>query len=292
MKNVNYLFTLFLLLSFIACDPNQESNNESAEATEEAATQTSTEQAPDPSPKEQAAYDFVLIPGVTTYDEATLVPSTEIYLTAPQFPEAHLLVKEFNFNPIEKANWSRHDIPADAVFAFQSWFAGGGGLYYGLLKGTRVELYRRYLDEGLPEEETTPEVLSFEHIKTIDLENTGLEPGYFICYQADKQPTLQLAIYHTSDGRATSLIYKGQQDYIPLQFTGEEISTEGIIPNITQHYLEIFDGQENGKLKLTHSGNWDYASYTRGKDGKTFDFTIDHDLTIVNDTYRTTPCFE
>ncbi len=40
-----------------------------------------------------------------------------------------------------------------------------------------------------------------------------------------------------------------------------------------------FNNQKiNGHYKTTHSGNRDYVEYKIGKDGKLFNFTIDHEL--------------
>lgn len=116
-------------------------------------------------------------------------------------------------------------------------------------------------------------------------------PDHFICYKSDNNSNLAISISFDKDGKALNVKYKGQEESIDLSFKKEEYLEGGAHPTIETYYSEIYEGKENGVYKLTHSGVWDYAEYTRSKDGKKFNFTINHELTIENDGYRTTPCF-
>jgi len=117
------------------------------------------------------------------------------------------------------------------------------------------------------------------------------EPQYFICYKGDANPALEISISFDKEEKALKVKYKGQNEAMNLSFVKEDYLEGGAHPTIETYYSEIYEGKENGVYKLSHSGNWDYAEYTRSKDGKKFNFTIDHDLSIGNDGYRTTPCF-
>lgn len=117
-------------------------------------------------------------------------------------------------------------------------------------------------------------------------------PAYYICYEGGGEQKLALSIAFSEDGTAIELQYRGQSEAIELREIDEKMSTEGAYPVIETTYQEMVKGQVNGIYVLTHAGNWDYAQYTRGRDGKEFSFTIDHEQSIQNDTYRTTPCYD
>ena len=102
---------------------------------------------------------------------------------------------------------------------------------------------------------------------------------------------MAIAISFDEMDKALSVKYKGQKESMLLTYLKEATQEGGAYPTIETYYSEMIEGKENGVYKLTHSGNWDYAEYTRKKDGKKYIFTIDHELTIVGDGYRTTPCF-
>ena len=102
---------------------------------------------------------------------------------------------------------------------------------------------------------------------------------------------MQLSIAFSEDGTALYAQYAGQTGTLPLRWRSEEMQNEGAYPVTIETYDEMLDGEVNGTYTLTHSGIWDYAEYTRGKDGKVFSFTIDHDSTVENGGYRTTPCY-
>ncbi len=120
-------------------------------------------------------------------------------------------------------------------------------------------------------------------------EDIGAPPivDYFICYKNNKNPKMLIWISFTNKGKAIELKYKGQKDTIPLEFEKKESTKGGAYPIVYEYYNEILDNKINGKYLLTHSGNWDYVEYTRGKDGKIFKFTIVHDA----NPYGKEPCF-
>lgn len=116
-------------------------------------------------------------------------------------------------------------------------------------------------------------------------------PHHYICYKNDSNPDMMISISFDIDEKAQKVRYKGQEASMSLQFLKEDFQKGGAHPNIETYYTEMYEGKENGTYKLIHSGIWDYAEYTRKNDGKQFNFTIDHDLSVENDEYRTTPCF-
>ncbi|OEK08651.1 hypothetical protein A8C32_04165 [Flavivirga aquatica] len=110
---------------------------------------------------------------------------------------------------------------------------------------------------------------------------------HYICYKDDKKAERVIWISFTEKSRAIQVKYKGQNTAIDLVFVKEEFIKGGAHPTIITYYNEIHDGKLNGEYKLTHSGNWDYVKYIRGKDGKKFNFTIDHN----SNSYRKSSCF-
>jgi hypothetical protein len=61
----------------------------------------------------------------------------------------------------------------------------------------------------------------------------------------------------------------------------------GPYPVLAEYYNEIYEEEVNGIYKLTKSGNWYYAEYTRKSDNKVFNFTID----IEANNFSDSPCF-
>lgn len=111
---------------------------------------------------------------------------------------------------------------------------------------------------------------------------------HYICYKNDKDSSLYIWVSFAKKIGAIQVKYKGQKEGIDLLFDREEFLCDGCAhPTIHKYYNEIYGGKVNGVYKLTHSGVWDYVEYTRGKDGKVFNFTIDH----LKNHYGKTPCF-
>ncbi len=107
-------------------------------------------------------------------------------------------------------------------------------------------------------------------------EKSNAKADHYICFKDDKVPSRMIWISYTEKDKALQVKYKGQKEAINLIFDKEESISGGAHPTIIKYYNEVYNGQHNGTYKLTHSGVWDYVEYTRKKDGKTFNFTIDH----------------
>lgn len=118
---------------------------------------------------------------------------------------------------------------------------------------------------------------------------------YFFCYKSEDKPGLEISVcFDDATGKAKYVKYKGQAETIPLAFVTEEMEGDSTVahPSINTIYNEQYKGVITGQYILTHSGIWDYVKYTRQKDGKVFNFTVDLDASHVNDsTFRTVPCF-
>ncbi len=217
------------------------------------------------------------------------VPSMDIFISSTAFEGPELLVNDYNVYPVEDAEMkSTYGIPANAKFSFYSWYAGGGACYYGVVQNRTLRVFRKYLEETGPDDEV-PE-LQFELLKEFPLSGDLSAFSHYICYKGEGNNKLEIMIAFEND-KAVSVRYKGQTESISLQFEKEEYHEGGAYPTIIEYYKELSGGKVNGTYKLTHAGNWDYAEYKRGKDGKVFNFVIDHETTIVGDTYSKTPCF-
>ena len=122
-------------------------------------------------------------------------------------------------------------------------------------------------------------------IKTISESNTV---SYYICYNEDNDLTLNLSIGFSINGNALSVKYQGMNSSMDLIFIKEENKNPGgPYPVLVSYYNEIYNEKVNGEYKLTHSGIWDLVEYTRGKDLKKFNFTIDRN----SNSYSYNPCF-
>lgn len=116
---------------------------------------------------------------------------------------------------------------------------------------------------------------------------TANKVAHYICYTNNKNKRNKMWLSFNEKSIGLQVKYQGQQDAIDLVYVKSEYEKGGAHPTITNYYNEIYGGTINGTYKTTHSGNWDYVEYTRGKDGKVFQFTIDH----TQNPYGTTPCF-
>ncbi len=103
---------------------------------------------------------------------------------------------------------------------------------------------------------------------------------HFIVYTEDKKASPDLLIAFGENGKALYAKYDGMKAILDLRFESDKMDNQGAYPTMEDTYTELDMDKENGTYVLTHSGNWDYATYTRGKDGKTFQFTIDHDRSV------------
>ena len=112
--------------------------------------------------------------------------------------------------------------------------------------------------------------------------------NYYICYIEDNNNNLQLWIGFDEKSNASKVKYKGMNLHMDLVFINEvNENPDGPYPVLVEYYNEIFQEKVNGVYKLTKSGNWYYAEYTRGSDNKQFNFTIDN----KSNNFSKTPCF-
>jgi len=109
----------------------------------------------------------------------------------------------------------------------------------------------------------------------------------FICYTNDANTDKRIWIGFDKSQRGVLVKYEGQSESIPLRFVSEDYRPGGTQPTIITTYDEIYRGEVNGQYTLTKSGNWYYVSYERGRDGKTFTYTIDH----MANPLGSAPCF-
>lgn len=122
-------------------------------------------------------------------------------------------------------------------------------------------------------------------VTTVDSSDTV---SYYICYNEDNGSSLNLSIGFNRKGRALSVKYKGMNSSMDLIFIRvENKNPGGPYPVLVKYYNEMYQDKVNGEYRLTHSGNWDYVEYTRGKDSRKFNFTIDHN----SNSYSYNPCF-
>ena len=109
----------------------------------------------------------------------------------------------------------------------------------------------------------------------------------YVCFTNNDDKSKRIWVEFSKNGKANRIKYEGQNEPILLEHTKEDYVEGGVHPTIKNYYNEIYDGKINGQYILTHSGVWDYVKYIRGKDGKEFNYTIDHDA----DPYSSKPCF-
>ena len=122
----------------------------------------------------------------------------------------------------------------------------------------------------------------------LNKETATKSPNYFICYSENNNENLQLWIGFDEKAKATKVKYKGMNLDMDLVFIKEVDENEGgPYPVLAEYYNEIYEEEVNGIYKLTKSGNWYYAEYTRKSDNKQFKFTIDNKLNNFSDS----PCF-
>lgn len=118
--------------------------------------------------------------------------------------------------------------------------------------------------------------------------STEKSPNYYICYSENNNKNLQLWIGFDEKSNASKVKYKEMNLHMDLVFVNEvNENPDGPYPVLVEYYNEIYQEKVNGVYKLTKSGNWYYAEYTRGIDNKQFNFTIDN----KSNNFSKTPCF-
>lgn len=111
----------------------------------------------------------------------------------------------------------------------------------------------------------------------------------YMCFNYDKNASMQISIYFNDEGTAQNVKYKGQTKWINLTFLKSiEENQGGAYPVISDIYSELYNGVKTGTYKITKSGIWYYVEYRRKKDNKKFNFTIKEET--INKRL-TKPCF-
>lgn len=219
---------------------------------------------------------FTIIKKDGEINELTEGPTVDIFVNNKLLNSPIKIANELNYIEVDLGT---KGVPENAVFAYSTWYAGGGVVYYGIVKDGILQINHKYEDEQMEEEE------QFTLYREIDPNVQTKDPDYYITYDSDNRSSKQLMIAFSQNGKALFAKYSGQLRQLALKFVKDE--SEG--RNIIEYYDEIVNGEVNGTYRLSHSGNWDNAEYTVKKTGKKFDFTINHEVTIVYDRYRTEP---
>jgi hypothetical protein len=128
----------------------------------------------------------------------------------------------------------------------------------------------------------------YEEIIIPNEETVSKSLNYYICYNENNNENLQFWIGFDEKAKASKVKYKGMNLDMDLVFVKEVDENEGgAYPVLVEYYNEIYEEEVNGVYKLTKSGNWYYAEYTRKSDNQQFNFTIDHEANNFSDR----PCF-
>ena len=173
-------------------------------------------------------------------------------------------------------------VPKDAVFAYSTWYAGGGDLLYGKLNDGILQVYLAS-EEGI-----TKDISPYELILEVDPDLEIPSPNHYIVFNSEKKGNNKLMLGMDEKEQVLYAKYEGQSRQIQLKKVSDSMDGKKII----MVYQELIHGIPNGTYTHTHDGNWDYVTY-KGKNGKEVKFTINHALTLLNsgDGYRDTPLF-
>ena len=218
---------------------------------------------------------FIIITQSAGLNENTGTDNIDIFLRCDYFDLPIKLTRDLGYSEV---SLGINGVPTNAVFAFSTWFAGGGELIYGQVKDGVLQIHRKFEDEGGEEQD-------FELIREIDPNVPTDKPAYYIHYSSDENNSKELMIACSDDGKGMYAKYADQSRHVALEFLKDE--SEG--SNTIEYFNEVVNDEIIGTYKMTHSGNWDYVEYTNQKSGKKYSFTINHDTSIVGDTYRRTP---
>ncbi|MCR9173549.1 MAG: hypothetical protein NXI10_13695 [bacterium] len=111
----------------------------------------------------------------------------------------------------EVSNRKNIGIPKNALFAYSTWYAGGGDLIYGALNDGVLQIWYSYEDEGLSE------VPPYELFLEIDPDVTKYRPNHYIVFDPDKGGKNQLMLGMNEKDVALYAKYKGQARHIELR---------------------------------------------------------------------------
>ncbi|TDQ33066.1 hypothetical protein [Zeaxanthinibacter enoshimensis] len=209
----------------------------------------------------------------------------DIYLYSNAWANPAWISQEPAMSPIPEEQYIAWEIPKAAAFAFNSWYAGGGYIYYGLIEGSEVMIYRRFVEETQPDEER------FTLYKMISLDPQASTPSYYICYRDDRDKDRVLMIAISENGIALWAVYKGVEDQYILVEKTRETDTSGAVPLLENSYGAFSGNTLSGTFILTHSGNWDYAKFAPADKAEEQRFTINHEASTGEKGYSTKPCF-
>lgn len=112
---------------------------------------------------------------------------------------------------------------------------------------------------------------------------------FYKCFDSDSGGKMKITVKYVNE-TAVSVKYKGQKQAIPLNFVKQIVNKEDSDSGLTSLYNEKYNGKVTGKYLITHSGNYDYVEYHR-QAGEVFNFTLNQDLSLVNNSYRKTACY-
>lgn len=116
------------------------------------------------------------------------------------------------------------------------------------------------------------------------------EINHYVCFTENDIKDLEMSVSFDIYDNALKVKYKGQNKDLLLHYIDEVIITPGQ-PETKTLYNEILEREVTGSYEFIHSGNWYYALYKRKSDGQEFNFTIDHNQSVVNGVFRKTPCY-
>lgn len=235
---------------------------------------------------EESTGTFTLSQKVVRLIDGVDPPLVKIYLHTDWQPEPFFIGEDYNLQELESAeDKADYKIPSVAVFSFRSWYAGGGAIYYGLVKNNILYVYRKY-----EEEQAAQDAFKFELIKRFNYP-TKQSVDHYICYQGDQDPNNRFMV---AFGPVKALYAKYQGDpatQYDLLLVKDHMSTEGAYPVTEGEYYMFVEEKVYGRIVLTHSGIWDYA-VLKANDSETEEaFTIDHETSVEHDAYLKRPCF-
>lgn len=131
----------------------------------------------------------------------------------------------------------------------------------------------------------TPRRVEISNVSNAHNYDITKTPHHYICFK-DDQSNKRIWVSYTEEGKPIAIKHNASNKPETLVFAIELFSTEGAYPNIIEYYNSFADGKFMGTLKLTHSGNWDYAEFI-GENWTKKTYTIDHEA----NPYGSEPCF-
>jgi hypothetical protein len=180
----------------------------------------------------------------------------------------------------DPSNYKSKGIPKDAVFAYSTWFAGGGDLLYGKLNDGVLQIYGSHEDESLRE------IPPYELLLEVDPDLLLPAPDHYIVFDPVTKGKNKLMLAFDDEDKALYAKYEGQSRHIELKL--KEDKSEG--NKTIRVYTELIHGIPHGRYIHTHIGIADYVVYI-GENGKEVKFSINHELTAPNGSYRDRPLF-